>query len=97
MTTMSVRLPESLHRKARELAEREGVSINQLVATALAEAATAKLPLLMKLAVPPLACWLTPKASAPAFAAVAPVAFATAAMSMLPLLSSVTTEPVAFW
>lgn len=37
MSTMSVRLPESLHRKARELAEREGVSINQLVATALAE------------------------------------------------------------
>ena len=37
MSTMSLRLPESLHRKARELAEREGVSINQLVATALAE------------------------------------------------------------
>jgi hypothetical protein len=34
---MSVRLPTSLHEKARELAEREGVSINQLVATALAE------------------------------------------------------------
>jgi hypothetical protein len=34
---MSLRLPESLHRKAREVAEREGVSINQLVATALAE------------------------------------------------------------
>lgn len=37
MSTMSVRLPESLHKKARELAQREGVSINQLVATALAE------------------------------------------------------------
>ncbi|MEW6749702.1 MAG: YlcI/YnfO family protein [Candidatus Latescibacterota bacterium] len=37
MATMSVRLPESLHRKARELAEREGVSLNQLVSTALAE------------------------------------------------------------
>jgi hypothetical protein len=37
MSTMSLRLPESLHKKARELAEREGVSINQLVATALAE------------------------------------------------------------
>lgn len=37
MSVMSVRLPESLHKKARELAEREGVSINQLVATALAE------------------------------------------------------------
>ena len=37
MSTMSLRLPESLHRKAREMAERDGVSINQLVATALAE------------------------------------------------------------
>jgi hypothetical protein len=34
---MSVRLPESLHERARELAKREGVSINQLIATALAE------------------------------------------------------------
>jgi hypothetical protein len=34
---MSIRLPDSLHRQAKELAEREGVSINQLVATALAE------------------------------------------------------------
>ena len=37
MSTMSLRLPESLHRKAREMAELEGVSINQLVTTALAE------------------------------------------------------------
>jgi hypothetical protein len=37
MSTMSLRLPESLHEKAREMAEREGISINQLVATALAE------------------------------------------------------------
>jgi predicted transcriptional regulator len=37
MTTMSVRLPDSLHQRARELARKEGVSINQLVATALAE------------------------------------------------------------
>jgi len=43
MSTMSVRLPESLHRKARELAEREGVSINQLVTTALAEKLSALL------------------------------------------------------
>jgi hypothetical protein len=34
---MSLRLPESLHRKVRELAEQEGMSINQLVTTALAE------------------------------------------------------------
>jgi hypothetical protein len=37
MSTMSLRLPESLHKKAREIAEQEGVSINQLVTTALAE------------------------------------------------------------
>jgi hypothetical protein len=34
---MSLRLPESLHRQAKELARQEGISINQLVATALAE------------------------------------------------------------
>lgn len=45
MSTMSVRLPESLHRQARELAEREGVSINQLVATALAEKVSALMTL----------------------------------------------------
>ena len=37
MSAMSIRLPESLHRNARAYAEREGVSVNQLVATALAE------------------------------------------------------------
>jgi hypothetical protein len=37
MSTMSLRLPESLHERARELAKREGVSINQLIATAVAE------------------------------------------------------------
>ena len=37
MSAMSIRLPESLHRNAREFALREGVSVNQLVATALAE------------------------------------------------------------
>ena len=37
MSTMSLRLPESLHERARELAKREGISINQLIATALAE------------------------------------------------------------
>ena len=37
MSTMSLRLPESLHQRARELAKKEGISINQLVATALAE------------------------------------------------------------
>ncbi|MEX0702136.1 MAG: toxin-antitoxin system HicB family antitoxin [Planctomycetales bacterium] len=37
MSAMSLRLPESLHDAARELAAREGISVNQLVATALAE------------------------------------------------------------
>ena len=37
MSAMSIRLPESLHRNARVYAEREGVSVNQLVTTALAE------------------------------------------------------------
>jgi hypothetical protein len=37
MSAMSIRLSESLHRNARVYAEREGVSVNQLVATALAE------------------------------------------------------------
>jgi hypothetical protein len=37
MSTLSVRLPDSLHRRAREMARKDGVSVNQLVATALAE------------------------------------------------------------
>ena len=37
MSALSVRLPESLHQRVRELAVREGISINQLIATALAE------------------------------------------------------------
>lgn len=37
MSTLSLRLPDSLHERARQLAEREGTSINQLIATALAE------------------------------------------------------------
>jgi hypothetical protein len=37
MTAMSIRLPESLHRNARAFAEQEGVSVNPLIATALAE------------------------------------------------------------
>ena len=37
MSTISLRLPESIHQAARELARREGISINQLVSTALAE------------------------------------------------------------
>ena len=37
MSTLSLRLPDSLHRKLRELAKQEGVSINQFLATAAAE------------------------------------------------------------
>lgn len=37
MSTMSLRLPASLHEQARELAKREGISVNQLITTALAE------------------------------------------------------------
>jgi hypothetical protein len=37
MSTLSLRLPESIHRRLRALAEREGISINQLVNSAVAE------------------------------------------------------------
>jgi hypothetical protein len=37
MSALSLRLPESLHRKVRELAERDDISINQFIATAVAE------------------------------------------------------------
>jgi hypothetical protein len=37
MSTLSLRLPESLHRQLRDLAKREGISINQLITTAVAE------------------------------------------------------------
>lgn len=37
MSTISLRLPESLQRQSRELAEREGISINQVIANSLAE------------------------------------------------------------
>ena len=37
MTALSLRLPTSLHRRLSEVAEKEGVSINQLVNSAVAE------------------------------------------------------------
>ena len=37
MSTLSLRLPESLHRKLSELAKSEGISLNQLIASAAAE------------------------------------------------------------
>jgi hypothetical protein len=43
MTTLSLRLPESLHARLRELARREGVSINQFITLAVAEKTSALL------------------------------------------------------
>ena len=37
MSTLSLRLPESLHAELAKLAKAEGVSLNQLIATAAAE------------------------------------------------------------
>jgi hypothetical protein len=37
MSTLSLRLPESLHEMARELAKEEKISVNQLVTLAIAE------------------------------------------------------------
>ena len=37
LSTISLRIPESLHRHLRELATAEGTSINQLITTAVAE------------------------------------------------------------
>jgi len=37
VSTLSLRLPTSLHRNLRELAEREGVSINQIINAAVGE------------------------------------------------------------
>jgi predicted transcriptional regulator len=45
MSTLSLRLPESLHKKLKELAQREGVSINQLISTAVAEKVSALMTL----------------------------------------------------
>lgn len=43
MSSISLRLPDSLHKQVRELAVREDISINQLIATALAEKMSALL------------------------------------------------------
>jgi len=37
MSTISIRLPESLHHGIREAARREGISINQFIASAAGE------------------------------------------------------------
>jgi hypothetical protein len=37
MSTLSLRLPDSLHKQLRELAKREGISINQFISAAVGE------------------------------------------------------------
>jgi len=37
MSTLSLRLPKSLHEQLRELAQEEGISVNQFVMLAVAE------------------------------------------------------------
>ena len=37
MSTLSLRLPESLHKRVRDLAQQEGISINQFISIAVAE------------------------------------------------------------
>lgn len=43
MSTLSVRLPESLHKKMKELADKEGVSMNQFITLAVTEKMSALL------------------------------------------------------
>lgn len=43
MSTLTLRLPNSLHEKIKELAKEEGVSINQFLVTAAAEKMSALL------------------------------------------------------
>jgi len=43
MSTLSLRIPNSLHEQIRQLAKREGISINQFVASAAAEKMSALL------------------------------------------------------
>lgn len=45
MTTLTIRLPDSVHRKVKELAARDGISVNQFIASATAEKMAAFLTL----------------------------------------------------
>ena len=45
MSALTVRLPESLHRHIKEIAKREGYSVNQFLATAAAEKMSALMTL----------------------------------------------------
>ncbi len=42
MSALSLRLPESIHRHIREIAKKEGVSINQFISSAVSEKISAK-------------------------------------------------------
>jgi hypothetical protein len=41
MSTLSLRLPQSIHRHIRDIAKREGVSINQFISSAVSEKVSA--------------------------------------------------------
>jgi predicted transcriptional regulator len=41
MSTLSLRLPDSLHKKIKEIAKKENISINQFIASAVSEKMTA--------------------------------------------------------
>ena len=41
MSALSLRLPDSIHRHIKEIARREGVSINQLISSAVSEKVSA--------------------------------------------------------
>jgi len=43
MSTLSLRLPDSLHREIKSLAKKEGISINQFISSAVAEKMSALL------------------------------------------------------
>jgi hypothetical protein len=43
MSTLSLRLPDSIHRHIKDIAKREGVSINQFISTAVSEKISALL------------------------------------------------------
>jgi hypothetical protein len=43
MKTISLRLPESVHRKLRDMADKEGVSMNQFISLAVSEKISALL------------------------------------------------------
>jgi len=40
MSTLSVRLPESLHKRLKDMADKEGVSMNQFITLAVSEKVT---------------------------------------------------------